>query len=79
VCRYHGEQALRVIDVRSIVSVVTMPPFPLKPEEIANNADGKYDNLYFVGHKIGLEVLHDAGAVEEMEGGAEQGDTDEDI
>jgi len=49
VCRYHGEGALVVIDVRSILSVVAMIPFPFL-------LDG-YNNQYFMVEKIGLDVI----------------------
>lgn len=49
ICRYHGEGALMVINVRSILSVVAMIPFPFL-------LDG-HDNQYFMVEKIGLDVI----------------------
>jgi len=49
VCRYQGEEALVVIDVRSILSVVAMVPFPF--------VVGGRDDQFFVIEKIGLDVI----------------------
>ena len=49
VCRYQGEEALIVIDVKSILSVVAMVPFPFTL--------GGRDNQYFMIEKIGLDVI----------------------
>lgn len=48
VCRYQSE-ALVVIDVKSILSVVAMVPFPF--------IVGGRDNQYFVIEKFGLDVV----------------------
>lgn len=62
VCRYSGDEALKVIDAKSILSVVSMPPFPLKPEEAGEeNADEKYKNLFYLGEKPGLDIMHYTG------------------
>ena len=58
VCRYHGEGALMVIDVKSILSVVAMVPFPFY-------LDG-HDNQFFMVEKIGLDVI-EADALEDDE------------
>lgn len=49
VCGYQGENALAVIDAKSIISVVAMVPFPFLV--------GGQDNQYYVVEKIGLDVL----------------------
>ena len=77
VCKYQGDAALKVIDARSVLSVVAMPPLPLTATEISCNVDGKYDNLFYVGDKPGLETMHYAGADEDM-GGEQNVDDDED-
>lgn len=49
ICRYQGEEALVVINVKSILSVVAMVPFPF----LVGGRDGQH----FVIEKIGLDVL----------------------
>ena len=49
VCGYQGEEALTVIDVKSILSVVAMVPFPFLV--------GGHGNQYFIIEKIGLDIL----------------------
>jgi hypothetical protein len=49
VCRYNGEANLLVIDVKSILSVVAMVPFPFL-------LDDREDN-YFMIEKVGLDVV----------------------
>jgi len=49
VCRYRGEEILAVIDVKSILSVVAMVPFPF--------IVGGRGDQHFVIEKIGLDVL----------------------
>lgn len=71
VCRYEGDAALVVVDAKSILSVVAMPPLPLTIAEISSNTDGKFDNLFYVCDKPGLETMHYAGADEDMGGEAE--------
>ena len=58
VCRYRGE-ALLVIDVKSILAIVAMVPFPFQV--------GGHINQHFVVEKIGLDVVEvdDAGEDEE--------------
>jgi hypothetical protein len=75
VCKYQGDAALKVIDAQSVLSVVAMPPLPLTTTEVSCNVDGKYDNLFYVGNKPGLETMHYAGADKDM-GGEEQNDDD---
>lgn len=58
VCRYRGEGALVVIDVRDILSVVAMIPFPFI-------LDG-CDSQYFMVEKIGLDVI-EADALDDNE------------
>ena len=78
VCKYQGDAALKVIDAQSVLSVVVMPPLPLTATEVSCNVDGKYDNLFYVGNKPGLETMHYAGADEDMEGEEQNVDDDED-
>ena len=49
VCRYHSNEALLVVDAKSILSVVAMVPFPF-------SLDGHGDQ-YFIIEKIGLDVF----------------------
>lgn len=49
VCRYQSEAALWAIDIRSIVSVVAMVPFPF----LLNGLD----SYYYMVEKIGLDVI----------------------
>jgi len=49
VCRYQGEEVLRVIDVKSILSVVAMVPFDF----LIDN----YGDQYFMIEKVGLDVV----------------------
>ena len=58
VCRYRGEAALVVIDVKSILSVVAMVPFPF-----AVDGDG---DQYFMIEGVGLDVV-DTDAEEDVE------------
>ena len=58
VCRYYGDAALEVIDVKSIVSVIAMVP-------LLFDFDGHDDN-YFVIEQVGLDVV-DADNDEDVE------------
>jgi hypothetical protein len=49
VCRYHGDRALKVIDAKSILSVIAMVPFPF-------SLDGHSDQ-YFLIEKMGLDIV----------------------
>lgn len=49
VCGYHGQDAVVVIDVRSIISVVAMVPFPF--------IVGGRNNQFFMIEQIGLDVV----------------------
>lgn len=49
VCMYQGEDVLWVIDVKSILSVVAMIPFPY-------TIDG-HNDYYFMVEKVGLDVV----------------------
>lgn len=53
VCGYHGNNALQIVNVRDIVSVIGMVPFPDRP------------GYFFAVEKPGLDVLHMAGIDEE--------------
>jgi len=46
--------------------------------EVSCNVDGKYDNLFYVGNKPGLETMHYAGADEDMGGEEQNVDDDKD-
>ena len=50
VCRYQGEEALAVINVKCISSVVAMVLFQLRVNSL--------DNYYFVIEKIELDVVY---------------------
>lgn len=58
VCRYRGETALMVINVKLILSVVAMIPFPFL-------LDGRSDQ-YFMVEKFGLDVI-EANDLEDSE------------
>ena len=58
VCRYRGDAVLVVIDVKSIISVVAMVPFPF-----AIDGDG---NQYFMMEHVGLDIV-DADIKEDIE------------
>lgn len=49
VCGYQGDDAIVVIDVKSILSVVAMVPFPF--------VVGGRSNQFFMIEKIGLDVV----------------------
>lgn len=49
VCRYRGDQALVVVDIESILSVVAMAPFPFL-------VDGQ-DEQYFMIEQPGVDVI----------------------
>jgi len=50
ICTYQGDQALRVVDVKAITSIVTMPHLP-----------GHSDSTVFIVEKPGLDVAHLGG------------------
>jgi len=58
VCRYRGDAALVVIDVKSIVAVVAMIPFLFA-------IDGDGDQYFMIEH-VGLDVV-DADVEEDIE------------
>jgi len=58
VCRYRGDAALVVIDVKSILSVVAMIPFPF-------TIDGDGDQYFMIEH-VGLDVVN-ADTEEDLE------------
>ena len=49
VCRYRGEETLRVIDTESILSVVAMVPFDFLIDNCGDQ--------YFMIEKVGLDVV----------------------
>jgi hypothetical protein len=55
VCHHQGDAGLRVVDVKSIASVVAMVPF--------GSAD---EHRYFVAEKLGLDVAHMGGLDEDL-------------
>ena len=61
-CQYHGSDALGVVNVKQIVSVVAMVPLPRKVEDGDSEEDD--EESYFVVEKPGLEVFF-LGDVEE--------------
>lgn len=54
-CEYLGEDALQVIDIKSIKASVGMIPYPDE------------DGLYFVAEKMGLDVGDMGGEEEDMD------------
>jgi hypothetical protein len=50
VCTYRGDQALKVVDVKSIMAVISLPPLP-----------GGLDGTFFLTEKPGLDVAHMGG------------------
>jgi hypothetical protein len=50
VCTYCGDQALKVVDVKSIMAVISLPPLPGGP-----------DGTFFLTEKPGLDVAHMGG------------------
>jgi hypothetical protein len=55
VCHHQGDDGLRVVNVKSIASVVAMVPF--------GSAD---ENQYFVAENLGLDVPHMGGLDEDL-------------
>ena len=49
VCRYHGEEALAIIDIKSILSVVVMVPFNFHIDDQSNQ--------YSMVEQVGLDVV----------------------
>jgi hypothetical protein len=71
VCRPLDEECLKVIDVKSIQSVVAMIPFPLKKEEESQPAiKEKFKNHVYVGEKLFFDLS--------LEGNAELSDESDD-
>ena len=60
---YHGDEALKVIDIKSISTCVAMIPFTKPP-----------DSCFFVCEKMGLEVAYLADTQEDAE---DPGDPDD--
>ncbi|TFK68013.1 hypothetical protein BDN72DRAFT_769939 [Pluteus cervinus] len=50
-CQYTGSAGLVVVDVGDIISVVAMPPLPIKPEEV------QYSGYFYVAEKPFLETM----------------------
>jgi hypothetical protein len=55
VCKYQGDQALEVIEVNTICSVVAMVPFDQLPE---TNTISQIGQRYFMVEKFGLDMDH---------------------
>jgi hypothetical protein len=62
ICKYQGDQALQVIEVDSIYSVVAMVPFDPQPEV---NTISHIGQRYFVVEKFGLDMDYSRGDQEE--------------
>ena len=60
-CRYRGNKALKVIDVKTITAVVAMVPHPPSP-----GASGVEERRVFVVKKPGLDVAHMGGNDEDI-------------
>lgn len=54
-CHHQGDAGLRVVNVKSIASVVAM--VPLGPAD---------ENQFFVAEKLGLDVAHMGGLDEDL-------------
>lgn len=50
ICRYQGDQALKVVDIKTITAVVSLPCLPGAPE-----------GTHFLVEKPGLDVAHMGG------------------
>jgi hypothetical protein len=55
VCHHQGDAGLRVVNVKSITSIVAMVPFSAADE-----------NQYFVAEKLGLDGAHMGGLDEDL-------------
>ena len=63
-CMYRGKEALEVIPVKDIGSVVAMVPHPhVRDEALEQRLSGRV----FVVEKLGLNVLAGAGMIEDDE------------
>ncbi len=58
VCKYKGQESLKVIPTSSIITVVAMVPFP----------GGEDQNEFFLVEKLGLEIAFMSGYVEQVLG-----------
>jgi len=58
-CRYRGPDALRVVSISSILTVVSMQPLPQLP--------GDPEDLWFVVEKSGLDDVELTGYIDLME------------
>lgn len=67
-CQYQGPDAYQVVEVTSILSVVSMIP---------QQQDGTL--TYFLGEKIGLDITYLAGITEDIDGNEPEDDGDEDL
>lgn len=58
IATYRGDLALRVIDVKTIISVVAMIPLPM------SDTEGESHTRFFLAEKPGLDISCVAGHVE---------------
>ncbi len=61
-CRYMGTVGLKVIDIKTIASVVAMVPHPHVSDSILQ---GKIEGHVYMGEKIGLDLMLLADHVDE--------------
>ncbi|KAJ7057285.1 hypothetical protein C8F01DRAFT_991867 [Mycena amicta] len=76
VCKYLGDESLKIIDVKAITSVVAVVPFeegkkPVEDDDGADGSDSEPEEVgerVFMVHKMGLEVGKMTGYAEEDPG-----------
>ncbi|KAI0077274.1 hypothetical protein K474DRAFT_1684384 [Panus rudis PR-1116 ss-1] len=61
VCRYQGDAALQVVDIKHIVAVVVMIPFPLTAKESVDSTCADRASRFYVAEKPGLDVANMSG------------------
>jgi hypothetical protein len=66
-CQYQGSNAYHIVEVTSILSVVSMIP--------QQQDDGTL--TYFLGEKIGLDITYLSGITEDSNGGQPEGADEE--
>lgn len=66
VAQYLGEESLKVVDVKSIRSVVAMVPLVLSTEEASNAAiRAQYSQYYFVAEKPFLDFAGSSDSIDD--------------
>lgn len=70
----HSAFHRRVVDAKSILTVVEMPPLPRTEEEVAS---GKYKGYFYLGEKPGMDAMHYTD-LDEMAGGTGSRDIEDD-